>query len=137
MTPATPIGARNPAMRGSATVEMAFVLILLFAFAFGIVYGALVMFAWNNAAYAARVATRYASVHGSSSGDACTSGQIQTLAQSTPGLHSATVTTTWTPNNTPGSTVKVYVSLPVAVFVPLVTTKSITVASSSQMVIIQ
>jgi Flp pilus assembly protein TadG len=118
-------------------VEIALVLILFYAFLFGIVYASFLIFAWNNTAFAARGATRYAMVHGASSGYACTASDIQALVRKTPGLQSATVTTTWTPNNSAGSTIKVFVSLPVSVMVPLTTLKTITVASSSQMTIIQ
>jgi len=76
-------------------------------------------------------------VHGAASGYACTSAQLHSMVRRSSGLQSATVTTTWTPNNSPGSTVKVFVSMPVAVFVPLVSIKSVTVASSSQMIILQ
>ena len=124
-------------MRGAASVEMALVSLLFYSMMFGVVYAAIVMFAWNSAAYAARQATRYAMVHGAASGYACTSAQLQSMVRRSSGLQSATVTTTWTPNNSPGSTVKVFVSMPVAVFVPLVSIKSVTVASSSQMIILQ
>jgi Flp pilus assembly protein TadG len=123
--------------RGSATVEAALVLIPFLSMMFGLVYAGLLILAWNNAAFAAAQAARYASVHGASSGNACTTTQLQTIVRSNPGLQSATVAITWSPDNLAGSTVNINVSLPVPVFVPLISTKSMTVASYSQMTIIQ
>lgn len=128
---------RRAAQRGAGMVETALVLILFLSMVYGIVYAALIMFGWNNVAFAARQATRYASVHGSTSSYVCSSADIQTLVRKVAGLHSATAITTWNPNNTPGSSVKVYVSVPSAVYVPLVSLKSVVVASSSQMTILQ
>lgn len=95
-------------------VEYALVLGLFIMVVFGIVQFSLILFGYNNATYASRIAMRYAVVHGSTSSTPCTSPTISGIV--TPLLWGApsggyTVTTTWTPNNTPGSTVSINVTI--------------------------
>jgi Flp pilus assembly protein TadG len=123
--------------RGTSTVEAALVLVLYFSVFFSILCASMLIFAWNNAAFAAAKAGRYAAVHGSSSASPCTAAQIQSLVHAAAGLQNATVTTSWVPDNSAGSKVTVNISLPVSVMVPLVSTKTIAVASYSTMVILQ
>jgi Flp pilus assembly protein TadG len=114
--------------RGSALMEYAMVLTVLFTMIFGIMDFSRAMFAYHWVSYAAREATRYASVHGStystacpttspwvassnedceitSSGTANVTNYVQSFAQgiyfdgTTTGNGGLTVTTTW-----PGST---------------------------------
>jgi Flp pilus assembly protein TadG len=112
--------------RGSALVEFALVLTVLFTLIFGIMDFSRAMFAYHWVSYATHEATRYASVHGStyssqcptstpfvltsncqisSSSTANVTNYVQTFAQGvyfngvTSGAGGLTVTTTW-----PGST---------------------------------
>ncbi len=123
--------------RGASTVEAALVIILYFSILFGILCASMLVFAWNNAVFAAAKAARYAAVHGSSSANPCTAAQLQSLVNAVAGLQNATVTTTWVPDNSAGSTVTVNVSVQVGVAVPLISTKTIAVAGYSRMVILQ
>jgi Flp pilus assembly protein TadG len=124
--------------RGSAMVEYALVLPIYLCLLLGSINGALVMYLWNCTAYAARAATRYASVHGSTATYTCTSTDLQNLVyNSVPGMRKATVTTTWTPNNSPGNTVTVNVKLTFSTFVPLIRSQSLAIASSSTMTILE
>jgi hypothetical protein len=87
-----------------------------------------------------REATRYAIVHGTASGNTATVAQIQGIVTSrSVGLDTSnfTTTVTFTPDETPGSTVKVAVAYsfyPIAPFIPV---GPITLSSTSQMVIYQ
>jgi Flp pilus assembly protein TadG len=112
--------------RGSALMEYAVVLTVLFTMIFGIMDFSRAMFAYHWVSFAAREATRYASVHGSTYSTACptsapwvstsnceissantanVTNYVQSFAQgiyfdgTTTGNGGLTVTTTW-----PGST---------------------------------
>ena len=129
---------RRRTQGGSAAVEYALVLPLYLCILMGIVNGALVMYVWNCTAFAARAATRYAVVHGSTANYTCTTTDIQNVVyNSVPGMRKATVTVTWKPNNSPGSTINVYVKLSFSTFIPLIRSQSLALASSSQMTIIE
>ena len=87
----------------------------------GVVNASLVIYTWNATAYAARSATRYAIVHGSTASYACTATDLKNIVyNSLPGLRKATVTTIWSPDNSPGSTINVNVKLSFATFVPFI-----------------
>jgi Flp pilus assembly protein TadG len=119
-------------------VEYALVLPLYLCIFIGVVNASLVMYTWNATAYAARAATRYAIVHGNTAVYVCTATDLQNLVyNSVPGLRKATVTATWSPNNSPGSTINIYVKLTFSTFVPFIKSQSLALASSSQMTIIQ
>jgi len=129
---------RYTRQRGSAMVEYALVIPIYLCLLVGAVNGALLMYLWNSTAYAARAATRYASVHGSTATYTCTSTDLQNLVyNSAPGLRKATVTITWTPNKSPGSSVNVNVKLTFSTFVPFIHSQSLAIASSSQLTILE
>jgi Flp pilus assembly protein TadG len=70
-------------------------------------------FAYNSVSFAAHRAARYAAVHGSASANPASAANIQAQALNyMAALDStkATVTTTWTSDNNPGSTVQVAVT---------------------------
>ena len=102
----------------SAVVAAVFLLLLA-----GIMEFSRLGFAYNEVSFAAQRAARYAAVRGSASGHAASAADVQKAALVYTGaLDNAkvTVTTTWTPNNNPGSTVQVKVSYNFAtVLVPL------------------
>ena len=136
-------GAANcqkTAERGGALVEGAFVLTIMLLMIFGMIQYSYVVFGYNSIVYAARAGTRYAIVHGSSSPSPCSSADIQSqVISQLPGVPSSavTVTTTWTPDNTPGSTVRVTVSANFSPMAKLVMKQGVTLSSSSQMTILQ
>ncbi|MFZ0888736.1 MAG: TadE/TadG family type IV pilus assembly protein [Candidatus Binataceae bacterium] len=121
-------------------VEFALCAVGLLLLTVGLFYAAQLLYAYNFVSYAAREGTRWASVRGNQSLQPATAGAVANfVAAEALGLNSnqLTVTTTWTPNENPGSQVTVKVQYKFTLGIPLVTTTSVTVASSSQMVISQ
>jgi Flp pilus assembly protein TadG len=149
---------RREAQRGGALVEFAMiapfmVIIFMSAIEFGYV-----MYLKHTVDYAARIGSRWAAVRGNVCSDSsvcpATAAEIQTYVRSVvPGLASpAAVTPTWTAppssyklqptgtcgsgtDETPGCVVNITVTKPIRFVIPFITTKSITLTSSSQAVI--
>lgn len=168
-----PLAERNAARRervvlaedGATLVEMAIASSTLFCVLFGLIWMSMALYSYNFVSEAARDATRWAIVRGSTS---CantpnltdcnaTTDEIQSYVQGMgyPGITSAnlSVTTTWlsasstqpttwtacNPNtcNSPGNEVEVQVTYSVPLGVPFVNISTITVSSTSEMVIAQ
>ena len=137
---ARPTGHRITAEQGSTLVEGAFVITIVLLLIFGMIQFSYVVFGYNAIVYSARAGTRYAAVRGSSSPSPCSAATVQTqVLNQLPGIPASavTVTTTWAPNNNPGSTVKVSVSASFSPMANLVMKQGITLSSSSQMTILQ
>jgi Flp pilus assembly protein TadG len=116
----------------SAMVFMVFVVLIA-----GIMHLGLIGLAINSVTYAARRAARFGATRGSSSGHAATEADIRASARASAApLHSAdvSVTVTWTPNNSPGSTLQVMVSYNIA---PFVIRTPITLRSTARQRIVQ
>jgi len=151
-------GQASTGEQGSAIVEMAVVSSLLFAVLFGIIELSLAMYTYNYVSDAAREATRYAIVRGSSctqlTNCGVTSAQIQSYVQGLgyPGMNSAntTATATWyspssappitwtacgTPCNAAGDAVQVKVTYSFPLSVPFVPKSTLSLHSTSLMVI--
>lgn len=112
MEPRWPAG-RFASQRGSTLIESTLVLLSFAVLLGGIMEVGFTGMVSNSVSFAAQRAARYASVRGSSSGHAALTSDIQTVAQqyaSPLNPSSLTVAVTWTPNNSPGSTVQVQVS---------------------------
>ena len=149
---------------GTGLIEMALVSILLLAMMFGIIQMSFVLYTYDFVSYAAREATRYAVVRGSTSctntpnltNCNATAAQIQTYVQNLgyPGLTSsnltaattwsqasATIPTTWTvcpaECDEPGNQVVVVVNYPFALRIPFVPNSTLNITSTSTMVISQ
>ncbi len=123
--------------RGQAGVEFATTALVMLIVTFGIFVSAMSIYAYNFVSDSARDAVRYAIVNGSNSMTPATSSDIDQLVLNMAyGLDQKdiTVTTTWTPNNNPGSVVSVQVTYN---FMPLFPLSSVALplTSSSQMVI--
>ncbi len=104
---------RRRRSRGSTLVESAIVAVVFLLLLVGIMEFGRLGLAYNEVSFAAQCAARYASVRGSSSGHAASASDVQSAAKVYTGAldnKQVTVTTTWTPNNNPGSTVKVKVA---------------------------
>ena len=105
--------ARADARRGSTLVESAVVATGFVIFLAGVMEFGRIGFAYNEVSFAAQRAARFAAVRGSTSGHPASSTDVQnealvySVALDTTKL---TVTTTWTPDNKPGSSVKVKVA---------------------------
>lgn len=139
-------GRRARRQRGGALVEFAVTLPIFLALLLGIVGMGWALFTYDFLASSASRAARYAIVRGAactSWASACPAGasDIQAYVQSLvpAGINAAaiTTTTTWTPDNTPGSSVKVQVSYTINLEVPLAGPRTVTFNCSSQMVISQ
>jgi Flp pilus assembly protein TadG len=151
--------------QGSALVEFAFVLILVLTFMFGIMDFSRFLYTDHFLSGAAREGTRYAMVRGSTWTTACAStttfscnasaanviSYVQGLTP--PGItaSSLTVLPTWPGtlagaatacdatkgNNSPGCLVQVQVSYPYKFLFPFLPKSTLTIASTSQMVVLQ
>ncbi len=136
--------SRTKRQRGGAAVEMALSAVIMLTMSFGILEAGHGFYAYSSIANAARDGARFAIVRGS----ACTSwhtacpataADVQSFVrgQTPPGIDPGrmTVTTTWVPNNNPGSAVKVTVQYTFKFTLAFVTVRDATISSSSQMVI--
>lgn len=126
--------------RGGTLLEMAVVLPTFFLLLFGIFNFVIVLFGYSNATYAARAASRYASIHSTTSLVPCNIACISTYA--TQFLYAApsggvTITTTYGSANTVGSTVKVFVRIAYTVVIPFSSVRNISVGSTAQRTIVQ
>jgi Flp pilus assembly protein TadG len=121
-------------------IETAVVLPVYFCLVFGIMQLCFVLFGYCNATYACRQVSRFAAVHGTGSTYQATSSDLQNIAKQylwgCPTGH-ITVTTTWSPDNNPGSTIIVKISMVYRTVIPFSTLSQITVGTSAQALILQ
>jgi Flp pilus assembly protein TadG len=106
--------------RGSSMLEAALMMTTFVILMVGVIDFGRLGYTYNSITYAAHQAARFASTNGSASGHTASAANIQANVQGNMvGLDAAklTVSVTWTPNNNPGSSVKVVVSYG---FLPLV-----------------
>ncbi len=126
--------------RGAATVEAALNLVIFVTLVFGIIGMGWGVFIYNQVSELAREATRYAVVRGAGSPSPASAADIQQFVLSrSSGLNpnNLTVTTTWTPDKTAGSVVKIQVAYSLSPLLPLIPQQVLTLKSTSQMVISQ
>jgi len=119
-------------------VEFAMVLTVMLTLIFGIIQASLALYAYSFVSYGARCGARYAMVRGSKSSSPATNASVQTYVQGLAyplNTSSLTVTTTWNPNNNPGSTVTVQVTYVFSPLAPLVWSTNITMSSKAQTLI--
>ena len=124
-------------LRGQTFAEFMMVVLPTIGLIFGIVSFAMTVYTYSFLSNAARDAGRYAIVHGSKSTSPATSDVIQTFVRSeAQGLKASaiSVSTSWSPNNNPGSTVNVQVSYSYQPFYPF-NSVTLPLSSSAQMVI--
>jgi Flp pilus assembly protein TadG len=119
-------------------VECALCLTIFLMILFGSIDFGRMVFAYNFCSYAAREATRYAIVRGTV--NATTSSAITSFVKhEAAGLDGSaiTVTSTWTPDHTPGSTIQVKVSYTFKPIAPYMPAGTFTLSSTSKMLISQ
>ncbi len=119
-------------------MEAALTAIIFLTVLFGIVGLGRAVWAYSWTAHAAREGSRWASVRGEYGAEVATTGSVSAFVTSNMmGLDpaQAVVTTTWDPDNSPGSTVQVQVQYNVTRLVPWV--PAMTVRSTSRMPIAQ
>jgi len=121
-------------------IEYALILSVFFILIYGFVQICMVLFGFNNVTYASRIAVRYAVVHGSTATYTCTSTDISNII--TPLLWGApsggtTIVTTWSPNNTPGSSVSIKVAVQYSPKIPFFANRIFTVGTTAYGTILQ
>jgi Flp pilus assembly protein TadG len=127
--------------RGQAMAEFALVLTPCLALFFGIINFALALYCYDFVCYSAQQAVRYATVHGSTATTIATSSSMTSyvdgLVVGVLSTNAMTVTTTWSPNNKPGSVVTVQVSYNFPPLTSLVSSVTIPLTRTAAMVITQ
>jgi Flp pilus assembly protein TadG len=126
--------------RGSTLVESAIVTTVFLTLLAGIIQFAFVGFAYSSVVFATHRATRYAALHGSTSGHTATADDVRANALSyITGLDTAalTVSTTWTPDKNPGSTVQVNVAYSLHPFLVNVSSTALRLQCTSRQAIVQ
>jgi Flp pilus assembly protein TadG len=148
--------------QGSSLVEFALIVVIFMSMILGIMDFGRALYSYHFVSHAAREATRYAAVRGSTctlDGSCTNDGYCATVATTAclptyvknttpPGIDTTKITTTasWpvqtsspavckTTSNAPGCTVEVQVSYSFSFLVPLVHTGAVTLSSTSEMVI--
>ena len=129
---------RRRGERGNTLVESALSLAVFLMILFGAMDFGRMIFAYNFASNSAREATRYAVVRGTTHPVDAT-GLTTFVKGEAVGLDPSaiTVTPTWTPNHSPGSTVQVQVSYSFQPLGPYMPVGPITIQSTSKMLISQ
>ena len=124
--------------RGSTIVETALSLTVFLMILFATMDLGRMVFAFNFVSYAAREATRYAMVRGTKN-PTDAAGLTTFVKSEAIGLDRSaiTVTPTWTPDHTPGSTVQVKVSYSFQPIAPYMPAGPFTLSSTSKMLISQ
>jgi Flp pilus assembly protein TadG len=126
---------------GSAVLEFGLVVVMFFMFVFGVMDFGRALYTYHFVSNAACEATRYAIVRGSSSTQPVTAADIESYVKSIApeGIdrNNLTVSTTWSPNDSPGSTVRVQVGDNFRFMTPVLISYQMNLSDSSQMVISQ
>ncbi len=127
--------------QGASLLEFGLVVLVFYTFVFGVMDFGRALYNYHFVSHAAREATRYAIVHGAASPAPATAADIAAFIQGiTPSSidpHAITVSTTWSPNNEPGSDVRIQVQDNFHFIMPMLLTTQMTMTSASQMVISQ
>jgi Flp pilus assembly protein TadG len=131
---------RRAQQRGTAMMEMALVLPIYFLLVYGVIEMCFILFGFCNATYASRIAARYAAENGTGSTYQCTSTDVQNVAKvylwGAP-KNGTTISTTWSPDNNPGSKVTVKISLVYPTAIPFSAMSQVNVGVTAQAVILQ
>ena len=124
-----------------AVAEFALVLTPCLALFFGVINFALALYCYDFVCYSAQQAVRYATVHGSTAPTVVSSTDVKnyvnTLVVGVLNTNTMTVTTTWSPDNKPGSVVTVSVSYNFPPLTNLVSSVTIPLSRTAAMVITQ
>jgi Flp pilus assembly protein TadG len=127
--------------RGQAMAEFALVLTPCLMLFFAIMNFALALYSYDWVCYSAQLAVRYATVHGTTATHPASTTDVQNyvngLAVGVLNTNLLTVTTTWAPNNKPGSVVTVVVSYNFPPLTQLVSSVTIPLTRTAAMVITQ
>jgi Flp pilus assembly protein TadG len=122
--------------RGTSAIEFALVLPMFLLLIVGVGELARAIWIHGTVAHAAREGTRYAMVRGAESKEPATAQEIESYVQGKAGYGSSTqVTTTWEPDNKPGSVVQVSVQYEFQSLASVLPIGPLALSSSSRMVI--
>jgi Flp pilus assembly protein TadG len=120
--------------RGAAAIEFALLLAPFLMVTFGIIELGTYGMERQALLESVHAGARYAVVHGSKSTSPATAASLQTLVANSSSVltpSSVSVTVTFTPNNSPGSTVKIVATYPWSSVVPLLKLSSATITATS------
>jgi Flp pilus assembly protein TadG len=134
-------GAIQSSYRGQAMAEFALVLTPCLALIFGIINFAMALYCYDFVCYSAQEAARYATVHGATAPTVATADDVtnyvDSLVAGVLNTNNVNVTTTWSPDNKPGSTVTITVSYSYPPLTSLVSSVTIPLTRTAAMVISQ
>jgi Flp pilus assembly protein TadG len=125
---------------GQAMLEFAMTSVVFFMLVFGITNFSLAVYTFNQVSYAAREGTRYASVRGATAPAPAGADDVAAFVKGEwAGANPAnlTVSTTWNPDNNPGSFVVVDVQYTFNFVMPFVNLPQVSMESTSQLAITQ
>ena len=126
-------------LRGTAMAEFALVATPCFMLFFAIMSFAMALYSYDFVCYSAQQAARYAMVHGTTAAQTVSAADVTTYVNSlVVGVlttSALTVTTTWSPNQKPGSVVTVVVSYNFKPLTSLVSGVNINLSRTAAMVI--
>jgi len=124
---------------GAAMAEMALVLPVFFLLCWGFIEFAFILFGYCSATYAAKIAVRYAAVHGSSSPSPCTSPQVTAIAKQfvwgAP-ANGLTITPVLTSNDI-GGVVSVNIKIVYPTGIPFSSLRSVTIGTTAQEIVLE
>jgi Flp pilus assembly protein TadG len=130
----------NRRQQGMATVEFAIVGAVFLLLIFAVMELGLMMYTRNHVTNVAREAARYAALHGSAAPTPATVASIQSFvishSEDLVNTDEITVTTTWLPNNNPGSVVRVQVQYPFPFAIPFIPADVMLLQGTSEMVVL-
>jgi Flp pilus assembly protein TadG len=121
-------------------VESAFVTTVFLILLMGLADFGRVGFAYNSIAFAAHRAARWAATRGSASGHAATVADVQAdVLANLAALDNSqlTIGVTWSPNNSPGSTVQVKLTYNFKALLIPISSTSLTLKSTSAQIVTQ
>ncbi len=125
--------------RGNALLESALVLWPFMLIIFGIIQISFVIWSNSTLAYAVDASVRYATLNGARSSTPATADNIkQVLRDNALGLDTTILTAnvTWTPNNRPGSTVRIEATYPIQTLISVVWNHPYSLKATSEMLIL-
>jgi Flp pilus assembly protein TadG len=131
---------RRRNQKGAVLVEHALVFLVFFVTLYAIMEFGRVVYLYNSLAGATREAARYAIVSGSRSASPATNMDIKArVMQWGIGFNESAlnVNTTWSPNNNPGSKVRIDSTYNIALMTGLIYSAPLAIRSRSEMVISQ
>lgn len=122
--------------RGSYVVEFVLLLPVFLVLTIGTIDFGRAIYAYTTVAYAARQGTRYASVRGASSISPASASAVAAYVKDQVVGVDISVTTTWNPDNSRGSSVQVVVTTTFTPITPYINRSPINLSATSASVII-